>query len=150
MPYLLKLALTVVMVLAITETTKRFGFWGSLLAALPVVSLISMVWIYLDTKDVKISDFSIQVFWFVLPSLGLFVALPVAFDPVLVFASLGLGSLITLILYLLMLECSVCDSARSICGSDANQRRSKRSRFITLVQAATKSWRNFSPASALP
>lgn len=104
MPYLLKLALTVVMVLAITEATKRFGFWGSLLAALPVVSLISMVWIYLDTRDVqRISDFSIQVFWFVLPSLGLFLALPWLLARFSFFASLGLGCLITAVLYLLML-----------------------------------------------
>lgn len=104
MPYLLKLALTVVMVLAITEATKRFGFWGSLLAALPVVSLISMVWIYLDTKDVqRISDFSIQVFWFVLPSLGLFLALPWLLTRFSFFASLGIGCLLTVILYLLML-----------------------------------------------
>ena len=53
MPYLLKIALSALMIVAITEATKRLGFWGALLAALPVLSLISMFWIYWETKDTE-------------------------------------------------------------------------------------------------
>ena len=104
MPYLLKIILSAFMVLAITEATKRFGFWGALLASLPILSLISMIWIYTDTKDTqKISEFSIQVFWFVLPSPGLFLSLPWLLSRFSFFISLGLGCLITVFLYLVML-----------------------------------------------
>ena len=92
------------MVLAITEATKRFGFWGSLLASLPLMSLISIIWIYADTKDVhKISAFSIQVFWFVLPSLALFLSLPWLLARFSFTISLISACMLTLILYLVML-----------------------------------------------
>jgi hypothetical protein len=104
MPYLVKIVLSVVMVLAISEATKRFGFWGSLLASLPVLSVISMIWIYTDTKDIqKISAFSTQVFWFVLPSLGLFLTLPWFLSRYSFYVGLALSCLVTIGLYLLMI-----------------------------------------------
>lgn len=104
MPYLLKIVFTVVMVLAITEATKRFGFWGSLLASLPIVSIISMVILYAETQNTqKIASFSIQVFWFVLPSLGLFASLPSLLNHYSFPLSLCFASAITILLYLAML-----------------------------------------------
>jgi hypothetical protein len=104
MPYFVKIVLSVVMVLAISEATKRFGFWGSLLASLPVLSVISMIWIYTDTKDIqKISAFSTQVFWFVLPSLGLFFTLPWFLSRYSFYVGLALSCLVTIGLYLLLI-----------------------------------------------
>ena len=92
------------MIVAITEATKRMGFWGALLAALPLLSLISMLWIYWETKDTqKIAAFSLQVFWFVIPSLGLFVTLPWLLGRFSYFASLGLASMVTLLFYVAIL-----------------------------------------------
>lgn len=104
MSYPLKVVFTVVMVLAITEATKRFGFWGSLLASLPVLSIISMVILYAETQDTKkIATFSIQVFWFVLPSLGLFASLPFLLPHYSFPLGLCFASAITILLYLAML-----------------------------------------------
>lgn len=104
MPYLLKITLTVLLVLAIAEATKRLGWLGSLLASLPVISVISMIWIYFDTKDTQaISVFSIQVFWFVLPSLGLFLSLPWFLTRYSFPVSLGCACGVTIALYLVML-----------------------------------------------
>ena len=92
------------MIVAITEATKRMGFWGALLAALPLLSLISMLWIYWETKDTqKIAAFSLQVFWFVIPSLGLFATLPWLLGRFSFFASLGLASMVAILLYAAML-----------------------------------------------
>jgi hypothetical protein len=102
--YLIKVVLSALMIVAITEATKRMGFWGALLAALPLLSLISMLWIYWETKDTqKIAAFSLQVFWFVIPSLSLFVTLPWLLGRFSFFASLGLASMVTLLLYVAML-----------------------------------------------
>ena len=104
MPYLLKIAISALMIVAITEATKRLGFWGALLAALPVLSLISMFWIYWESRDTeKIATFSLQVFWFVIPSLGLFATLPWLLGRFSFFTSLGLASLVTIFLYVTML-----------------------------------------------
>ena len=103
-PYLLKIALSALMIVAITEATKRLGLFGALLASLPFLSLISMVWIYWETKDIeKIAVFSLQVFWFVIPSLGLFATLPWLLGRFSFFASLALASMVTILLYLAML-----------------------------------------------
>jgi len=104
MPYVLKIALSALMIVAVTEATKRLGFWGALLAALPVLSLISMFWIYWETKDTqKIAAFSLQVFWFVIPSLGLFATLPWLLGRFSFFVSLSLASIVTILLYVAML-----------------------------------------------
>ena len=63
---------------AIAEIGRRNSNLAALLAALPLVSLLGMIWIYQETHDVaRIAAFSWSVFWYVVPSLILFVLLPV-------------------------------------------------------------------------
>jgi hypothetical protein len=104
MQYLCKIIFTLLMVVAITEATKRFGFLGALLAALPILSILSMIWIYVDTGDIqKVSKFSTEVVWCVLPSLGMFLALPLLLKRMTFYPSLCISMLVTLLLYLVML-----------------------------------------------
>ena len=75
--FLIKIAVSAVLVAAISEAGRRSGFWGAVLASLPVTSILAMVWLYRDTRDLqRIGSFSTGVFWLVLPSLVLFLALP--------------------------------------------------------------------------
>jgi hypothetical protein len=75
--YALKVLLSVVVIVAVSEVSKRSSFLGGLLASLPLVSLLSFAWLYYETKDAaKIAALSWSVFWLVIPSLLLFVALP--------------------------------------------------------------------------
>ncbi|MGD9784328.1 MAG: DUF3147 family protein [Hyphomicrobiaceae bacterium] len=72
-----KALITTVLVIAITEAAKRSTLFGALVASLPLTSLIAIVWLWGDTGDARrIADLSSQIFWLVLPSLVLFVALP--------------------------------------------------------------------------
>lgn len=104
MPYLLKIILSGLLIFAISEATKRMGFLGALLASLPFISLVSMVWIYMESRDIeKISAFSLQVFWFVIPSLGLFAFLPWFLGRFSFFAGLGFASMVAIFLYAAML-----------------------------------------------
>jgi hypothetical protein len=51
---------------------------GALLASLPLASLLIMVWLYIETGDpLKIAALSTGIFWLILPSLVLFLLLPV-------------------------------------------------------------------------
>ena len=75
--YLIKIFITTLLIVAISEIAKRSTFVGALLASIPLISLLAMVWLYIDTKDVtKVSTLAVSVFWLVLPSLALFVTLP--------------------------------------------------------------------------
>ncbi|MBI3569505.1 MAG: DUF3147 family protein [Gammaproteobacteria bacterium] len=75
--YITKIAVTTILIVLISEIAKRSSFIGAILASIPLVSVLAMIWLYIDTKDVsKVSALSSSVFWLVLPSLMLFIALP--------------------------------------------------------------------------
>lgn len=75
--YALKVGLSAAIIVAVTELSKRQAWWGAMLASLPLVSVLSMVWLYVDTGDTtKVSSFAWGVFWLVIPSLALFVVMP--------------------------------------------------------------------------
>lgn len=75
--YAIKIAITAVMVVAISEVGKRSSTLGAIIASLPLTSLLAFVWLYGETGDTaKIAALSRDIFWYVLPSLVLFVVLP--------------------------------------------------------------------------
>lgn len=104
--YLIKIILSAILIVAITETAKRSSLLGAMLASIPLISVLAMFWLYLDTKDVaKVSGFASSVFWLVLPSLALFLALPLLLKLGLNFyLSIGISIAITAGCYLLMLS----------------------------------------------
>ena len=75
--YAIKIVVTVVIVVAVSELGKRSSFWGALLASLPLTSLLAFVWLYLDTGNSQsVAALSQGIFWLVLASLPLFLILP--------------------------------------------------------------------------
>lgn len=76
--FVLKVAVTVAIVLAVSEIAKRSSFWGAVLASLPLTSLLAFVWLYADTGNAQqVANLSRAIFWLVLASLPLFAILPV-------------------------------------------------------------------------
>jgi hypothetical protein len=72
-----KAALSGIIVAAVSEIARRYPGWGGLVASLPLTSLLAMIWLFRDTKDAaRVAELSSSTFWFILPSLPLFVALP--------------------------------------------------------------------------
>lgn len=104
--YLVKIAVTTVLIVAISEIAKRSTLVGAILASIPLVSVLAMLWLYIDTKSVdKVSALSTSVFWLVLPSLVLFVALPVLLKQGLNFyLSLGISITLTVTCYWIMVS----------------------------------------------
>ena len=76
--YALKIGLSALILVAVAEIAKRNTFWAAALASLPLTSVLAFVWLYLDTGDVqKVAALCSGIFWLVLPSLLLFVLLPI-------------------------------------------------------------------------
>ena len=76
--YVTKIIITTILIVMISEVAKRSSFVGAVLASIPLVSVLAMTWLYIDTKSIsKVSALSTSVFWLVLPSLVLFISLPV-------------------------------------------------------------------------
>lgn len=102
--YLVKIMTTTILIVAISEIAKRSTFFGAILASIPLVSVLAMIWLYIDTRDVsKVSTLSTSVFWLVIPSLALFITLPVLLKQGLNFyLSISISIVITIISYWLM------------------------------------------------
>ena len=78
MGYLLvKAFLSGVIVMAVSEIARRSPSFGALVASLPLVSLLGILWLRHDTgDDARIAAHAEATFWYVLPSLPMFLVLP--------------------------------------------------------------------------
>jgi hypothetical protein len=75
--YALKIGISALVIVAITEIAKRSSGFAALLAALPLTSLLAFMWLHIEgTEPLRIAELSSQIFWLVLPSLVLFLLLP--------------------------------------------------------------------------
>jgi hypothetical protein len=101
---LIKAAISGVIVAAASETARRSPAFGALIASLPLVSILGMIWLWRDTHDPERMAAHVgATFWYVLPSLPMFLLMPalirrgVGFWP-----ALGAGCLVTVGLYAAM------------------------------------------------
>lgn len=97
-----KALLSGAIVAAVSEIAKRSPAFGALVASLPLVSLLAVIWLWRDTGDgLRIASLMEATFWYILPSLPMFLLVPallrngIAFWP-----SLATGCLVTFLLYL--------------------------------------------------
>ena len=75
----IKLAITVTLVLTASALSRKPGFAGALVAALPITSLLVLGWLYVETHDVaRVGAMSMDIFWFVLGGLAFFPILSLA------------------------------------------------------------------------
>ena len=105
MYYLVKIVITTILIVAISEIAKRSTIAGAILASIPLVSVLAMTWLYIDTEDVeKVSTLATSVFWLVLPSLALFISLPILLKQGLNFyLGMGISIAITVTCYIVMI-----------------------------------------------
>ncbi len=75
--YLIKLFLSAGVIAAVTEIAKRNNAAASIIHSLPLTSLLAFIWLYTETKDsALIGRHAFGTFWFVLPTLPMFVLMP--------------------------------------------------------------------------
>jgi hypothetical protein len=100
-----KALLSGVIVAAASEAAKRSPTYGSLILSLPLLSILAMIWLWRDTGDSqRIAALSEGTFWLVLPTLPLFLMLPVLLRHGLSFwLALGASCAMTFVLYLVTL-----------------------------------------------
>ncbi|MCO4781351.1 MAG: DUF3147 family protein [Candidatus Cloacimonetes bacterium] len=101
-----KFIVTSLLIVGISEISKRSLLMGGLTASLPLVSLLSLIWLYMENKDIEqASQFSYSVFFMVIPSLPMFLVFPWLLKKTngSFYSSLAIASLLTIVLYHLML-----------------------------------------------
>lgn len=106
MAYLiLKALLSGIIVAIVSEVAKRYPGMGGLIASLPLVSVLGMIWLWRDTGDAaRMAAHAEATFWYVLPSLPMFLVIPVLLRQGVGFwAALAAGCALTMALYALMI-----------------------------------------------
>ena len=98
-----KAVLSGILVAAVSETAKRSPAFGALIASLPLVSILAIIWLWRDTGDVgRIANHMVATFWYVIPSLPMFLAMPAMLKGGLNFwPSLAASCVLTVALYFL-------------------------------------------------
>ena len=100
----LKAGVSGVLIAAASELAKRYPAGGALIASLPLVSILGMLWLWRDTHDpARLATHTGATFWYVLPSLPLFLIVPALLRGGTGFApALAIGCVVTVGLYAAM------------------------------------------------
>jgi hypothetical protein len=101
---IVKAVISAIIIVIVSETARRNPGAGALIASLPLISVLGMIWLWRDTYDAeRMAAHSSATFWYVLPSLPMFLLIPallkrgIAFWPALV-----AGCVLTMMLYGMM------------------------------------------------
>jgi hypothetical protein len=99
-----KAALSGVIIALVSEISKRYPGFGALIASLPLVSVLGMLWLWRDRPDAANMATHVEAtFWFVLPSLPMFLLIPALLRHGISFwIALLAGCALTIALYLMM------------------------------------------------
>jgi len=101
--FAIKAALSGLLAALVSEIAKRSPALGALVASLPLISIMAVIWLWRDTADQeRIASHMEATFWYVLPSLPMFLLVPAMLRSGLGYwLSLVFGCVLTFILYLM-------------------------------------------------
>jgi uncharacterized membrane protein (GlpM family) len=92
-----KYLITAALVVLISELAKRSDRLGGLVAALPLVTVLTLIWLYVEQQPAeRIANHARYTFWYVLPTLPMFLAFPALLARWGFWPALGASLLITL------------------------------------------------------
>ncbi|MGZ8209721.1 MAG: DUF3147 family protein [Burkholderiales bacterium] len=98
---LTKYAITAFVIVLVSELAKRSDKVGALIASLPMVTVMVMIWLYVEHQGTeKIANHAYYTFWYVLPTLPMFLLVPYLLRNGLNFwLALSAGAALTIVLF---------------------------------------------------
>jgi uncharacterized membrane protein (GlpM family) len=95
-----KYILTATVVVLVSEAAKRSDRFGGFLAALPLITILALIWLYVEKQPMeKIANHAWYTFWYVIPTLPMFLAFPVLLSRLGFWPALGASVIMTAILF---------------------------------------------------
>jgi len=78
---LTKYLITSLVVVAVSEVAKRSDRLGALLASLPLVTLLALIWLHVEKQPAeKLTNHAWYTFWYVVPTLPMFLVFPKLYE----------------------------------------------------------------------
>jgi hypothetical protein len=100
-----KYAVTAGLIVLISEVAKRSDKLGALIAALPMVTILAMIWLYVEKQpDAKIANHAWYTFWYVVPTLPMFLIFPSLLPRIGFWPTLAASALITVICFVVFAQ----------------------------------------------
>lgn len=95
-----KYLLTAGMVVFISEVAKRSDRLGGFIAALPLMTLLTLVWLYVENQpEEKIANHAYYTFWYVIPTLPMFLLFPYLLPKIGFWLTMGASVVITILCF---------------------------------------------------
>ena len=98
-----KYLLTAGLVVFVSEIAKRSDKLGALVAALPLVTILTLFWLYFESQpSEKIANHAYYTFWYVIPTLPMFIAFPWFMARIGFWGAMGLSVLLTAVSFVII------------------------------------------------
>ena len=95
-----KYLLTAGIVVFVSEAAKRSDKLGGFIAALPLITILTLLWLYVDNQpEEKIANHAYYTFWYVIPTLPMFLLFPYLLPKLGFGMSIGLCVVVTIIFF---------------------------------------------------
>ena len=95
-----KYLITAGLVVLVSEFAKRSDKLGALIAALPLVTVLTLIWLHLEKQPAsKVANHAWYTFWYVVPTLPMFLAFPVLLDRLGFWPALGACVVLTVVCF---------------------------------------------------
>ncbi|MEW6762472.1 MAG: DUF3147 family protein [Pseudomonadota bacterium] len=95
-----KYLLTAAVVVLVSEAAKRSDRFGGFIAALPLITLLTLVWLYIENQpQARIANHAWYTFWYVVPTLPMFLAFPWLLPRLGFWWTLGVSALLTVMCF---------------------------------------------------
>ncbi|MFC0118480.1 DUF3147 family protein [Pseudoalteromonas xiamenensis] len=97
---IIKYLVTAAVVVAVSEVAKRSDKLGALIVALPMVTILAMIWLYVEKQPMdKIANHAWYTFWYVVPTLPMFLIFPALLNRFGFWLALGMSAVITVVCF---------------------------------------------------
>jgi uncharacterized membrane protein (GlpM family) len=96
-----KYLITTSLVVLISEVAKRSDKLGGLIAALPIVTILTLTWLYIEKQPTeKIANHAYYTFWYVIPTLPMFLLFPYLLPRLGFWLTMAISIIVTLICFI--------------------------------------------------
>ena len=98
---IIKYLLTAGIIVAVSEFARRSDRLGALIAALPLVTVLTLIWLYVEQQPIaKLANHAWYTFWYVIPTLPMFLLFPFLLQRIGFWAALGISALFTVVMFI--------------------------------------------------